>query len=311
MAPLFEERQKIVSQIPDFWPLVIEQAPSEIDQYIQPSDSALILKSLKALSVSTFEIEPANESSGGDPRNIAIRFEFKENEYFEDTVLEKKFWWRKSRNGWAGLVSEPVPIKWKQGKDLTGGLLDMVVKVWKLEKKQAQECNGEGEKLKDELLAQQKALRQKIESTGMGGLSFFAWFGFIGQKISAEESKEAEVKERADLKAKMEAARDHSTEVETAASPEVEDDNEELEVDLEIFPTGDDLATAIAQDLWPDATKYFSMAFDIAHVFHDDLFNTALITNMQRSSSARARFSFRRRLRVRRRPQRAVLETHR
>ena len=35
-----------------------------------------------------------------------------------------------------------------------------------------------------------------------------------------------------------------------------EDDEEEYE--WEIFPTGDDLAIAIAEDLWPNALGYFS-----------------------------------------------------
>ena len=44
-------------------------------------------------------------------------------------MLEKKVWHRRGSDGWTGLVSEPVPIRWNQGTHLTGGLLDMVYKV--------------------------------------------------------------------------------------------------------------------------------------------------------------------------------------
>lgn len=118
-----------------------------------------------------------------------MRWAFSENEYFTDAVLEKRFWYRRARDGWSGLVSEPVNIQWKKDRDLTGGLLDLVCKAWEVEKKESKE-KGKG------LSPEQKALKKKIDNTGMGGLSFFAWFGFIGRKISAEESKEATELER-------------------------------------------------------------------------------------------------------------------
>jgi hypothetical protein len=240
--PLYERRQKTVSQIPHFWPLVLEQAPPDIDQFIQPSDSALLLSSLTSLSVSHFELP------GGDPRSVAIRFEFAENDVFEDKVIEKKFWYRKSNNGWSGLVSEPLSIKWKKGKDLTGGLLDLVVKAWDGGKV----TNGKEKSSK--MTPDQKALKKKIEGTGMGGLSFFAWFGFIGRRISAEESAEAVKKEEAARKAWQSGEKLEQPEI---LEPE-EDDELDLDEELEIFPDGDDLAVAITEDLWPGAIKYFS-----------------------------------------------------
>ena len=51
--------------------------------------------------------------------------EFKENEYFNNTRLEKKFWFRRDRTGFSGLVSEPVRIEWKsKEKDLAKKLGD-------------------------------------------------------------------------------------------------------------------------------------------------------------------------------------------
>ncbi|PQE33099.1 nap family protein [Rutstroemia sp. NJR-2017a WRK4] len=249
-APLYTRRTKITSQIPNFWPLVLEQAPPDIDQYIQPSDSALLLSSLLSLHVSHFEIED-EKTSGGDPRSVAIKWEFSSNDYFEDTKLEKKFWYRRSLDGgWSGLVSEPVRIKWKKGKDLTGGLLDMVCNAWEVEKK---EGNRGGEK-KKELTKEQKVLKKKIESTGMGGMSFFAWFGYIGRRISAEESKEANAREE-----RRREQRKNGGKIEEAEEEEDEEVDEDEE-DLEIFPDGDGLAIALTEDLWPEAIKYFTQA---------------------------------------------------
>ena len=171
---LYVKREKVVAEIPNFWPLVFEQAPAEIDEYITPQDSALMLNALKSLSVERFQIP------NGDPRSVSFKFEFGENDHFENTVLEKKFWWRRAKDGWAGLVSDPVPIKWKKDKDLTGGMLDLVQKVYEEEKAG-----------KDEETENKKKLKAQMESEGLGGLSFFAWFGFRGRKISAEEDQEA------------------------------------------------------------------------------------------------------------------------
>lgn len=263
MAPLYAKRQKSISQIPNFWPLVLEQAPPDIDQYIQPSDSALLLSSLTSISVSRFEIESAikgKDTAEGDPRSVAIRFEFSGNEYFEDKVMEKKFWYRKARDGWAGLVSEPVPIKWKEGKDLTEGLLDLVVKAWKEEMKTSQQnCDHSRKRLNQSEV--QKTLKKKIESTGMGGLSFFAWFGFIGRRVSAEESKEVELKREESKQARKAAKNEEGADADTdsdAGDNEEGDDDSTME--LEIFPDGDELAIAISEDLWPSAIKYFTQA---------------------------------------------------
>lgn len=236
---------------------MLEQAPPDIDQYIQPSDSALLLSSLSSLSVSHFEIDPASPSKTdeGDPRSVSVRFEFSDNDHFSDSVLEKKFWYRQSKDGWTGLVSEPVRIHWKSPeKDLTGGLLDLVCSAWEAEQKS--KANGSApEKAPKKLSAEHEALKKKIESTGMGGLTFFAWFGFIGPRVSAEENAEAKKLEK-ETKGKKDAAPPKKTEIEEADEEEAEE--EELYMELEIFPDGDDLAIAFAEDLWPGAIKYFS-----------------------------------------------------
>ena len=248
--PLYEKRARIVSQIPNFWPLVLEQAPPDIDEYIQPTDSALLLTSLTNISVSHFEIE---NGGNGDPRSVSIRWEFTENEYFEDRVLEKKFWYRRALAGYSGLVSEPVEIRWKEGKDLTDGLLSMVKSVWDEEQQAIK--NGTVSAIKKEkkpLNAKQQALKEKIQSVGLGGLSFFAWFGFIGDRISAEESQMANAREAENQR------RRKAGQALLPEEDEDEDDDDDEEDDLEIFPDGDGLALAITDDLWPGALKYFS-----------------------------------------------------
>lgn len=248
--PLYEKRAKLVSRIPNFWPLVIEQAPPDIDEYIQPSDSALLLSSLTSLSVSHFETE-----NGGtcDPRSIAIRWEFGDNDYFEDKVIEKKFWHRHAKDGWAGLVSEPVDIQWKKGKDLTNGLLGMVKRVWD------EEQAAKGKKNGGEITEEHKALKKKIENTGIGGISFFAWFGYIGRRVSAEESRLAIEKEANKRKQRVDGK---------TVDSEDEDGEDEDEDDYEIFPDGDSLAVAISEDLWPNAIKYFSKSILSACLKH-------------------------------------------
>lgn len=233
---LYAKRQQLVSQIPNFWPLVLEQSPPDIDEYIQPTDAGLLLNSLKALSVERFELP------GGDPRSLAIRFEFADNEYLEDAVLEKRFWWRRAKDGWAGFVSKPVDVKWKPGKDLTGGMLRLSRRVW-----------NEDRAAKGDDTDAKKELKRLMDKTGLGGVSFFAWFGFRGRDVSADEDREA-------FKAEQEKrrARKEGREVELKNDKDKQGNDDEYE--LEIFPTADDLAVAIAEDLWPGAIKYFTQA---------------------------------------------------
>ncbi|KAI1097012.1 hypothetical protein F5B19DRAFT_435498 [Rostrohypoxylon terebratum] len=250
--PLYEKRKALILKVPNFWALVFEQAPPDVDQYIQPSDSAVLLSSLASVSVSRFEIE---NDGKGDPRSISIKLEFSENEWFEDKVLEKKFWFRLSKEGEECLVSEPVPIKWKSPeKDLTHGLLDLAVKVWENDKKNGPSDSTKVKKEKD-YTADEKALKKKLDATAIGAVSFFGWFGYRGLDISAEESALA-IKEDNRIRAERAAGK-------VPELAEVEEDEEDEDEDpfaLEIFPDGEELALAISDDLWPNAIKYYSQA---------------------------------------------------
>ncbi|PHH82115.1 hypothetical protein CDD82_6939 [Ophiocordyceps australis] len=238
---LYAKREKIVAEIARFWPLVFEASPPDIDEYIQPSDAALLLGNLKSLSVERFELQ------NGDPRSIAIRFEFGDNEHFEDKVLEKKFWWRHAKDGWSGLVSEPIDIKWKsEAKDLTGGMLGLARRVWQ------EDCAGK----KEVETEAKKQLKDKMSRTGLGGVSFFAWFGFRGRDVSAAENTKALKAEQEKRQARKEGKAKDQDENDGHDQDAHQDD----EYNLEIFPTADDLAIAIAEDLWPNAIKYFTQA---------------------------------------------------
>lgn len=234
--PLYARRAALVSKIPNFWPLVLEQAPAEIDQYIQPSDSALLMTSLTSIDITY---------NTSDPRSFSIKFEFAKNDYFEDKTIEKSFWHRRARYSWEGLVSEPVRIKWKKGKDLTGGVLDMVCDAWKSQKPEQEWPIGDE---KRRLSKEEKLLQQKMKTMSLSGLSFFSWFGFVGRAISAEESEEAMKKEK--LRRQQYLNKEPILE-------ELPGEPEDTEL-LEVFVDGADLAVAFKEDLYADAMRFFS-----------------------------------------------------
>ncbi|KAK2603717.1 hypothetical protein QQS21_004093 [Conoideocrella luteorostrata] len=250
---LYAKRQKIISQIPNFWPLVFEHAPPEIDEYIQPTDAAVIVSALKNISVERFELP------NGHPRSISIKFEFSENEYFENTTLEKKFWWRHAKDGWEGLVSEPVEINWKADKDLTNGLLGLAKKIYEDDKA------GKG----DENTEAKKELIKKLDDTSLETVSFFNFFGFRGRYISEEESREA-----AKVAEEKRKARKEGKEVDEEKMEEDDEDEDDGEYEFEIFPNGDDVALALAEDLYPEAIRYFQDGQELAALsemdFEDD-----------------------------------------
>lgn len=289
--PLFEKRNEIITApevADDFWIRVFSNAPSEIDEYILPTDAGVLGSCLKNLKVERFEVD---EKGQGEPRSIRFTFEFRtgeENPFFENETLVKDFYWRKQvtktakgkRRTWEGLVSEPVRISWKKDMDLTKGLLDAACDLSEAEKKQG---GGDRKKLSEFEKLVKKV--EEIESDGMkgedegddeeeglgaqspAGVSFFAFFGYRGRDVSAEQSKEA-TKESDERWAKIV----KGEEVDDGERGEVDDDDDDdddyeldehdLE-DIEIFPDGEDLAIALAEDLWPGALKYYGMSLRV------------------------------------------------
>ncbi|KAM0707855.1 hypothetical protein Q7P35_004504 [Cladosporium inversicolor] len=241
--PAYAKRSQITSSIPSFWPLVLETCPPEIDQFITPQDSQIFAESLTSISVSRPEIDA--DPKNGNPRTVAFKFEFKPNDFFTNTVLEKTFHWRRASDGFTGLVSEPVAVQWKEGKDLSEGLNGMAVKLFEARKKA-------GDFLKKDL-KEYEALAEKLTTANAQNTSFFTWFGFVSGRryVTAEESEKAEAEHKKG-NAKPEEEED-----------EDEDEDEEDKDDdsvVEVHEDGEQLAISIAEDLWPGAIKYFTQA---------------------------------------------------
>ncbi|KAG8421820.1 hypothetical protein J3458_003664 [Metarhizium acridum] len=249
---LYAKRDKVISQIPGFWPLVWEQAPPDIDEYLQYEDSNVIASALKNMSVERFELPD------GDPRSFAIKFEFSENDYFEDKTIEKKFWYRHGKDDLAGLVSEPVEIKWKPGKDLTKGLLTLAKKI------------HEDDKAGKTGVTENKTQLLKVkEDASTEGRSFFNFFGFRGHYITEEESREAAKTAEEERKARQE-GKEVEVKMDKDGDGDVDVDNDDAEDDDEheykydVFPPGANVALAIAEDLWPEAIRYFQESEELA-----------------------------------------------
>lgn len=229
--------------------MVFEQGPDEVASYIQPSDSEIFAKSLTGLNVTRFELDEAETASDdaakAEPRSIAITFEFSPNEWFEDARLEKKFWYRRAEDGWTGLVSEPVNIQWKKGKDPTKGLTKAVRALW--------DARIKAGDMRQRALPEFDALSKLVETHNVGNTSFFTWFAHISTRrwVSAEESQNAwrvEYDRRQKYKA--------GEEVEPVDSPQ----SDQLEQQIEVDEDGEDLASAILNDVWPGAMKFFLTA---------------------------------------------------
>lgn len=188
-------------------------------------------------------------------------------------MLEKKFWFRKSKD-WDGHVSEPVKINWKKGKDLTGGLTDAAYELAQARRKLAKTANGSA-KSKETNLPEYKALAKKIEESTEASVSFFAWFGFVSSYrwISAEESEEA-----------SRARAERLEKIKRGEKVEEEEDDDEDEPDYqetEVFPQGDEVATLIAEEMWPSALKYFSTSF-FQNLSHNMLTNPRVFPRSRR-----------------------------
>jgi hypothetical protein len=167
-------------------------------------------------------------------------------------VLEKKFWFRKSRD-WAGLVSEPVKINWKKGKDLTGGLTDAAYKMGEARKKLNSDSSDMAARKKETQLPEYKQLSEKIETALESSISFFGLFAFVSgyRWVSAEESAKVEKEDKEKLE-----------KIKRGEKIDEDEDEEEDPQDyqeIEVFPGGDEVVTIIAEDMWPNAIKYYSM----------------------------------------------------
>lgn len=301
MRPLYARRNELVTtklKEADFWPRVFSNSPAEIDEYIRPSDAQIIGAALKNMTIERIGV---NDKGEGEPRDLRFVFEFDEaeNEWFEGSKLVKDFYWRKqlvkSPSGkpkiWEGLVSEPVRIKWKKGKDVTDGLLDAACDLFDAEKallkKEGKEKLTAEERMKlpefEKLVEKTAQIEQEVENEGEGddeegesspaGVSFFAWFGFRGRDITEAESKEA-AKEEPKIWEKIKNG-------EEEAEADDDDEDEDGLEEAEIFQDGEGLTLSISEDLWPNALKYFSK-FLLQHTVSDSANRTSAILSFWR-----------------------------
>lgn len=232
----------------------------EVDGFIQAQDSRIFAESLLSIKVTRPEIDDPK----GSPRSLTIDFEFKPNDDFEDTILSKTFWYRRSSDNEVGLVSEPVKISWKKGKDLTEGLTDGAVALWEARKKTG-DMAGKG-------LPEYTALKEKVENLSGANTSFFTFFGWVSSRrwVSKEESEKAN-----QVHQEKRAARQRGEKVEEAEDEKEDDEDEEYgDSEVEVHEAGEHLAITIAEDIWPNAIKFFSQAQELGDMsdveFEDD-----------------------------------------
>ncbi|KAI9367745.1 nucleosome assembly protein [Aspergillus egyptiacus] len=286
--PLFEKREKIVSHPEvqsNFWIRVLSNAPGDIDEHITSADAAILGACLKNFNVERFEL---NEKGEGEPRSIRFTFEFttgEENPFFENEKLVKEFYWRKQvfetksgkKRTWDGLVSEPVRINWKKDMDVTKGLLDAACDLYDAEKKGGKRSELPEFKKLMEKLAEVEAIESDDEEEEdalplqgqTSGSSFFNFFGYRGSDVTAEQSATATKEENEKFEKSLKGEKVEDDEADDDDDDEVDDDFEMIEV----FPSGSELAIALAEDLWSNALKYYVQSFEEMADFDEDDFD--------------------------------------
>ncbi|KAH8701939.1 NAP family protein [Talaromyces proteolyticus] len=298
LRPIYAKRNAVIAskdlQEADFWPRVFANAPQEVDEYILATDAAVIGQCLKNLTVERLEVD--DNGNGGDPRSVRFVFDFatgEENPYFTNAQLVKDFYYRKNvtksakgkRRTWEGYVSAPVRINWKEDQDLTKGLLDATCDLYeaeqkdksvdrvklpeygklakKLEEVEAEALTGDDEEEADD--------DNPIAASSPAGVSFFAWFGYRGGEVTAEQSAAAE-KEELERWQKIERGEKVDDEDEEDEDEDEDDDEEEDSLEAaEVFPDGEDVAIALAEDLWPNALKYYVQSYEEIDDFDDEM----------------------------------------
>lgn len=218
-----------------------------------------------------------DDPAHGDPRSFKINFQFDHNDYFENEALEKVFWHRRSKDGWTGLVSEPVKVKWKKNMDTTEGLLDLAVDASNEDsngsgKGKAGQGGNKGNMKSSRYLGEVNTrLMGRLEELDPSSLSFFAFFGYRGRSITAEESAKATEDQLKDSEGVS-----TTNILETEQGAREEDLTSIIKRIIsadeihEIYPAGEELAIAISEDLFPGALRYFGKSamvpkFQTAH----------------------------------------------
>ncbi|KAI1303502.1 hypothetical protein F5Y03DRAFT_187202 [Xylaria venustula] len=263
---IFAARQKTIAKIPSFWAVTFDNAASELEAAVTPSDLEVFSAALTSVEVTRPEIPASAKPSDlgldkfGEPRSLQFTFRFADNEWFSDKELTKIFYFRYGKDGSAGLVSEPIKINWKSpAKDLTQGLSDAALAFWNAQKANpSQKLNevlaNDARHARDAAaknIPEYQTLAKKLESNVEGALSFFNFFSYRGRWISAAEHGEA----KAELLAKRTAAQNGQDMEED--DDDDDDDEDFTEEAVETFPAGHEVAVTIAEDIFPNAIDYF------------------------------------------------------
>ncbi|KIV92303.1 hypothetical protein PV10_06755 [Exophiala mesophila] len=245
LKPLYARRNKLLSRVPDFWPTVFGNGPEDVRQFISPNDLQL-LSSITSFSVERYQIKSETD---GEPRSLRFTFEFADNDIIEDKKLVKEFEYHAAEAGPGSMVSKPVAIKFKnKKKDLTSGLLNAAAELYQAEEVLKLKSGDDKEiNIVDrEALWQYEKLREKLSQLDEDAdmeTSFFAWFGFRGAVNATDKGKSVDANGL------------------DGAEEEDEDDDEFSELlEVEVFPAGEEVAIALAEELWPDAIDYFVSA---------------------------------------------------
>lgn len=289
----YARRSAAISKIPNFWPLVIEASPPELDSFVHPQDSKIFAESLTSIEITRPEIDSSASASAppkgefkGHPRSFQITFTFSPNAYFSNSTLTKTFHYRRASDGWCNLVSEPVRIDWKNPEqDLSEGLTDAAYALFHARKNASTTstttttttaAGGDPTSLsmQQKSLPEYSHLLTLLTSKNGHNTSFFTWFGFVSSRrwVSAEESEKAweefygkleAVRKGETISVKKEDEDEDDADVKKEDEDEEEDDEEEEEYGdqaVEVFENGDDVAAVFAEEIWPNAIKYFTQA---------------------------------------------------
>lgn len=118
LMPIYEERQKVIAKVPNFWTTAINNHTDLQGEMTEADLEAM--KYLKEIKVDTRSKEEIVDGEEGEEPvtktlNYSVTFVFNENPYFTDSEITKKFY--QIHNS---LLAEcnPEKISWKEGKDL-------------------------------------------------------------------------------------------------------------------------------------------------------------------------------------------------
>lgn len=245
LAPIYERRAEVTNGIPSFWPRALANF-SDLDTAITEPDAHILEECLASIDV--------KRPDPKEIRSFDIIFKFKENEFFSNTELKKSFVYKELGTESRGIVSEPVKIDWKEGKDVTNGATTAAYDYYHAKVKELKEKGLGVSEIQE---PDWESFIPESEGGGCGGhgsddghdhdhdhdhdgpqRSFFNWFSWWGSGIVFEK-----------LKAAMEKVKESN---DTEGEIEIDDDDED------VYPGGEIVSQSIVKDLFPNASKFFS-----------------------------------------------------